>query len=211
MIEDSNIVPKPDINVILTNYVDGLGHKGDLVSIRPHKAYTTLILPGLAVYDNPENRIKYDTNTKLQETRRSPFVQRTINVFQKRLVYVTMNKFNSWTLEPWHVRISMRKASLYVKNDAQIRLPNEPICGPDPAKQGKEFFVGVMVNGEVEAKVRCRIHHYSSDPKQREPYIFEHWNKPAELLFPNDPEQLAELVAFGVESLTKIPVADSNA
>lgn len=211
MIEDSNIVPKPDINVILTNYVDGLGHKGDLVSVRPHKAYKSLILPGLAVYDNPENRIKYNTDTKLQETRRSPFVQRTINVFQMRLVNVTLNKTNSWTLEPWHVRVSMRKAGMYVNADAQIRLPKEPICGPDPAKQGKEFFVFVMVNGEAEAKVRCRIHHYSSDAKQRVPYIFEHWKQPAELLFPNDPEQLEALAAFGVESLTEIPVAKTNA
>lgn len=211
MIEDSNIVRKPEINVILTDYVDGLGHKGDLVQVRPHKAYKTLILPGLAVFDNPENRKKYDTDTKLQITRRSPFVQRTINFFQKRLVYVTLNKSNSWTLKPWHVRVSMRKAALYVNDDAQIRLPKEPICGPDPAKQGKEFFVGVMVNGEVEAKVRCRIHHYSSDPKQREPYINEHWLHPAELLFPNDPEQLETLATFGVESLTEIPVAKTNA
>lgn len=202
MIEDSNIVPKPDIKVILTDYVDNVGYKGDLVSVRPHFAYRNLILPGLAVYDNPENRKKYDTDTKLQEERRSPFVQRTINVFKLRLVYVTVNKYNSWTLEPWHVRLSLRKASFYVKNDAQIRLPKEPICGPDPAKEGKEFFVAVMVNGEVEAHVRCRIHHYTSDPKDRKPHVFEHWKQPAELLFPNDPEQLEILAAFGVESLS---------
>lgn len=211
LIEDSNIVPKPDIKVILTDYVDSVGHKGDLVSVPPHSAYKNLLLPGLAVYDNPENRKKYDTDTKSQEIRRSPFVQRTINVFQRRLVSVTVNKTNSWTLEPWHVRISMRKAALYVKDDAQIRLPKEPICGPDPAKEGKEFFVAVMINGEVEAHVRCRIHHYTSDPKERAPYVSEHWKQPAELLFPNDPEQLELLAAFGVESLTDIPVAKTNA
>lgn len=182
-----------------------------MISVRPHKAYKTLLLPGLAVYDTPENRKLYDTDIKIQEERRSPFVQRTINVFQRRLVHVTMNKFNAWTLEPWHIRISMRKAALHVKSDAQIRLPKEPICGPDPAKQGKEFFVGIMVNGEVEAKVRCRIHHYTSDAKLREHYVFEHWKQPAELLFPNDPEQLEALAASGVESLTKIPVAETNA
>lgn len=182
-----------------------------MVSVRPQMAYIKLILPGLAVYDNPENRQKYDTDTKLQETRRSPFVQRTVSVFGRRMVYVVMNKSKPWTLEPWHIRVSMRKAGLYVKNDSQIQLPQEPINGPDPAKQGKEFFVTVLVNGEANAKVRCRIHHYTSNPQQREPYVFEHWKRPAELLFPNDPEQLEALAACGVESLTEIPVANANA
>lgn len=201
ILEDGNTIRKPNINVILTDYVEGLGFKGDLVSVRPHKAYRDLILPGLAVYDDPDNRQKYDTEAKLLEIRRSPFVERTINVFQKRLVTLTMNKFNEWTIEPWHVRVSMRKAGLYVANDAQIKLPKESISGPDLAKQGKEFFATVTINNEATARVRCRIHHFSLDPKQREPYIFEYWKKSAELLFPNDPEQNLALT----ENEAKLP------
>lgn len=190
LIEDGNTIRKPDVKLILTDYVEGIGFKGDLVTVRPNRGYRELILPGLAVHDNPENREIYGTNVKLLEKRRSPFIERTINVFQKRMVYVTMNKFNEWTLEPWHIRVSMRKAGLYVMNDSQIQLPKEPITGPDPAKQGKEFYVTVTVNNEGTAKVRCRLHHFSLDPKQRELYVFEHWKRPADLLLPNDPEQV---------------------
>lgn len=189
LIEDGNVIRKPDISVILADYVDGLGYKGDLIKTRPNKGYTDLLLTGLAVYDTPENRLKYGTESRLKEIRRSPFIERTVNVFGRRLIAVCMNKIESWTIEPWHIRVSMRKAGLYILNDSQIVLPKSPISGPDPAKENKEFFVTITINGTEKARVRCRIHHVCLDPKLREPFLFEWWNQPAELLFPGEEGQ----------------------
>lgn len=166
-----------------------MGYKGDLVKGRPNKFYKELLLTGLAVYDTPENREKYDTEARLKENRQSPFIERTVNVFGKRLVCVTMNKFEQWVIEPWHIRASMRKAGLYVLDDSQIILPKTPITGPDPAKQGKDFYVTVIINKKEKARVQCRLHHVCLDPKKREPYLPEWWNQPAELLFPGEEGQ----------------------
>lgn len=57
--EFQDIKLQPDLQVILTSYVAGLGNIGDKVSVRPHFAYENLLLPGLAVYATPENVEKY--------------------------------------------------------------------------------------------------------------------------------------------------------
>lgn len=180
------------MEVILTAFVDGLGNKGDIVSVRPNMAYNKLLLPGLAVYKTPENMAKYKSHetNETEEKHSSPFAQRTVNVFQDRVICVVMNKFKPWVVQPWHIRASMRKAGLHVLDDNAIELPKEPINGPDLSKNNKEFVATVTINNLEKAKVRCRIFHWSNDPKTREPYVLAHWKFPAEPLFPNDETQV---------------------
>lgn len=59
VVRNTNLEVQPDMEVILTSYVEGLGNIGDRVSVRPYKAYNELLLPGLAVYASPENIEKY--------------------------------------------------------------------------------------------------------------------------------------------------------
>lgn len=201
-VEDGNVIKKPDISIILTDYVDGVGYKGDVVSLSPYKAYNKYLLSGLGVYDTPENRIKYDTEARLNEERQSPYIQRTINVFGWRKVAVSMNRFNPWIIEPWHIRASMRKAGLYVLNDSQIELPKTPIHGPDLEKEGKEFYVTITFNKTEKARVRCRIHHVTLDPKKRVPSELNWWERDGELLFPDEDGQQP------LKTIDKVP-ADS--
>lgn len=190
LVEETNQTRKPDMEVILTAFVDGIGHKGETVTVRPNFAYNKLLLPGLAVYKTPENIAKYENKESNDANKHSsPFIQRTISVFWNRIVHISMNSENPWVLQPWHVRVSMRKAGLYVLDDAAIELPKEPITGPDFTKNSKEFICTVTINNLEKAKVRCRIHHWSTDAMKRMPYVFEHWKQPAELLFPNDETQ----------------------
>ncbi|KAH7945640.1 hypothetical protein HPB49_013433 [Dermacentor silvarum] len=46
---------KPNIDIILTQFVEGLGNKWDIVSVRPFYGLLKLIVPGLALYATPEN------------------------------------------------------------------------------------------------------------------------------------------------------------
>ena len=94
-----------------------------------------------------------------------------------------MNKNHPWVIEPWHIRASLRKCGYYITADSAIEMPKEKITGPDLQKQGKEFYVTVTINGLEKARVKCRIHHWSTDPSDRLPYVFEHWLIPAEPLF----------------------------
>lgn len=58
-VKDTNLEPRPNLDVILTKYVEGLGNIGDKVSVKPHYGYNHLLLPGLAVYASPSNLEKY--------------------------------------------------------------------------------------------------------------------------------------------------------
>lgn len=185
LVEDRSIKKRPNLEVILTAFVNGIGDRGDIVSLQRTEAYNKLLLPGLAVYNTDENLQKYASikdDTAKEVLHSSPHAQRTVNVLQNRILAVIMNKDEPWTLEPWHIRASLRKAGMHAA-DGTIELPKEPITGPDLLKQGKEFIVTVTINNMEKAKVRCRIHHWSTNPSDRLPYAVDHWKLPAEPLF----------------------------
>lgn len=83
LVEDTNIRKKPNIDVVLTSYVEGIGRKGEVVNVKPNLAYEKLLLPGLAVYHTPENVEKYSKFLIADdddEKHSSPFAKRVIIV-----------------------------------------------------------------------------------------------------------------------------------
>ncbi|XP_055523897.1 39S ribosomal protein L9, mitochondrial [Wyeomyia smithii] len=193
LVEDTNIKKKPNLEVVLTSFVDGVGSKGDIVSLKPHVAYNQLLLPGLAVYKTPEAVVKYAVpeQDKQKELHSSAHAARTVSKLEEIVLAVVMNKDHPWVLERWHIRASLRKAGYYVPEEA-ITLPEQPIEGPDLLKQGKEFICIVTVNNLEKARLRCRIHHWSTEPSERLPYVAEHWLQPAEPLFGATPAEPTE-------------------
>lgn len=95
-----------------------------------------------------------------------------------------MNKEEPWVIEPWHIQIALRKGGIECPLEA-IKIPEQPIKGPDMNLQNKEFNVVVTINNKEKVDVKCRIHHWSTEQKDRLPYVFEHWKLPAEKLFDN--------------------------
>lgn len=82
LIEDQNIKKQPNIEVILTSYVEGVGRKGEIVSVTPTFAYNKLLLPGFATYVTPENVEKYVKQQQVvpdEEKHSSQFAQRVSN------------------------------------------------------------------------------------------------------------------------------------
>lgn len=95
---------------------------------------------------------------------------------------VVMNKDHPWVLEPWHIKASLRKAGYHCKEEC-ITLPEQRIEGPDLRKENKEFCCTITINNLEKAILKCRIHHWSTDPSERLPYVLEHWKMPSEPLF----------------------------
>jgi len=188
LVKNTDTLPKTEsIEMILTGYVDGLGHAGELVKMKPIAAYNRLLLPGLAVYNTPENLKKYaqDTNA-IDEKRFLPSVHRCIDVLEGLTCLVHMNKHNPWVIEPWHIRGALRRMGIQVLDNSCIKIPDQKITGPDMSKENKEFFVTVTINNLAQARLRCRIIHHSNDPEEQLIYELEHWKLPAEPLFPED-------------------------
>lgn len=78
IVKDTSYERQPDIDVILTQFVDGIGKVGERLTMRPQVAYNRLLLPGLAVYASPEMVEKYKefANVKDDENHSSPTAQR---------------------------------------------------------------------------------------------------------------------------------------
>ncbi|XP_053698294.1 39S ribosomal protein L9, mitochondrial [Sabethes cyaneus] len=184
LVEDTNIKKKPNLEVVLTTFVEGIGSKGEVVSLKPRIAYNQLLLPGLGVYKTPESMAKYAVaeTDEQKEQHSSAHAQRTVNKLESIVLAVVMNKDHPWVLERWHIKASLRKAGYYVPEEA-IAIPEQPIAGPDLLKQNKEFICTITVNNLEKARLRCRIHHWSTEPSERLPYVTDHWLQPAEPLF----------------------------
>ncbi|KAG7165087.1 39S ribosomal protein L9, mitochondrial-like [Homarus americanus] len=196
LVEDTNVRKKEPLKVILLASVDGLGSKGQIVEVKPSRARYHLLLPGLAVYASPENIEKYSNIMKQvsedEDQPSSQFARKTVQELSSRVISVSMNMKNPWKVEPWHVRVAFRKAGIVLPEEA-LTLPSNPIVGPDLSLQEKEFLVKVKVNNKEEAPVRCRIHHYATNPRERIPWKGFHWEYPAEPLFLEEAPVLEEL------------------
>lgn len=187
LIKDTNLEKKKPIEVILTTFVDGYGNPGKRVSVPPFVAYNKLLLPGFAVYPTPENIEKYcNKGRDMNELYcSSSTVQRTLNVLSTLNLGVKMSKDNPWTLETWHIRTSFRRIGIYVPDEA-ITMPAKAISGPDMSIQGKEFYVTITINKTETVKVRCTLHHYTTDINNMVILEEEHWLKPGEPIFEED-------------------------
>lgn len=184
LVEDTTVKKKPNLEVVLTTFVDGIGAKGDVVSLKRNDAYNKLLLPGLAVYKTPEAIEKYSTekDDREEDQHSSAYAAMTVHRLEGMVLAVVMNKDHPWTIEKWHIKASLRKAGCYVPESA-ITLPETPINGPDLLKENKEFVCTITINNLEQARLRCRIHHWSTVPSERLPYVYQHWNNPAEPLF----------------------------
>ncbi|XP_017874643.1 PREDICTED: 39S ribosomal protein L9, mitochondrial [Drosophila arizonae] len=183
LVEDTQVKKRPNMEVVLKTFVEGVGDKGDVVSMKPYFVYNKLLLPGLATYKTPENIVKY-SKTEAEKSavqHSSAYAQRTVNMLESIVLAVIMNKDEPWVLEPWHIKASLRKAGFHCKEEC-IKLPTERIEGPDLRKENKEFSCIITINKLEQATLKCRIHHWSTDPSERLPYVFEHWKLPAEPL-----------------------------
>jgi hypothetical protein len=144
------------------------------LSVPRHLALKELLLPGMAVYASPENLQVYKDITIPEDSIQysSEIIRKVytcVNLCQvlcvvshniifsyyicisqviprlSRICFpIILSQNHSWTLEPWHIRASMRKQGLEFNN--AITLPKQKIWGPDENLESKEFPVWLKVN-----------------------------------------------------------------
>ena len=54
-----------------------------------------------------------------------------------------MNGEESWTLQPWHLKLALLNQGIFVNEDSIFIT--EEIKGPNPAYEAKEFLVTLLV------------------------------------------------------------------
>ncbi|XP_014228939.1 39S ribosomal protein L9, mitochondrial [Trichogramma pretiosum] len=180
------------LSIILTQYVEGVGEKGDKVNMKRQKAYTHFLLPGLAVYASPENMKKYYIEQDDEKTNSSLYAPNAVKVLSRCCLIVNLSVDNPWTIEKWHIRANFRKMNVFVTDDA-ITLPEKPISGPNLDYEGKEFYITLTINKTETVKVRCKIHHDTFIYSKELPLVPEYWKIPGKAIFEEDQEILDSL------------------
>ncbi|XP_045483789.1 39S ribosomal protein L9, mitochondrial [Harmonia axyridis] len=183
LVKDTSTEKQAPLKLILTSHVEGLGSKGEVVEVKAAYGYNNLILLQKAVYANEENLIKYaDLKQDVKDKPSSPIVPILMMSLDKMVLSVIMNMESPWTIKPWHIKVSFRKCGWEVPEKAII-LPETPIKGPNMNMEGKEFVITVQFSPKEKQEVRCRVHHWSTDPSDRLPYIKEFWKIPVGSVF----------------------------
>lgn len=166
-VTDTNLKPVPNIKCILTQYVEGIGSRGDVVEVKRSLFRGVLCPAGSAVYASPENLTQFEKERQAsgakQEPKRTKYSVNTLQQLSGFTLLVPMNAHNPWTLDKSHIRIAFRKMGVEVK-DHCITLPETTITHDGDVKQ---FSVGITINGIDKVDVKACIAPWSPDEIER--------------------------------------------
>ncbi|KRX42001.1 39S ribosomal protein L9, mitochondrial [Trichinella murrelli] len=155
---------RPDVAVILTQDVEGYGKAGEVITVSSEILHNELLPLKLAVYPTKFNRRLYNITDEQMSKRgqkKLSFELRTSKELHSMVVIVNMSLDNEWTLEKWHLRVSMRLQGFMVPDDC-IVLPLHPIVGPNLDLEAKLFRFYVVVNKHIVVPMLGRIQQVSN-------------------------------------------------
>jgi len=197
VVQDTKEKPVKKIEVILTDTVEDIGVRGEVVSLDARRARRMVLLPRRGHYATPENILKFRGLSIHDDPSQysSKDAKKTVEHLGGMLLTVSMNVHTPWVIQPWHVQVAFRKAGVHMPVEA-IELPSEEITGPNLDYQEKQFYVIVTVNGRERVAVRCDLHHVSGAPKHRLPWSdLAHRFEPPVAILPSQQAFLSALFA----------------
>jgi len=144
-----------DMDCLLTDFVDGLGVRGDLVRVKREMFHSSLYPDGLAVYASPENIAEFEEEKKAQgvdaaATRLGVTARMTMKELNNMTLEVYMREGGGWSLSEKHVQVAFRLMGIELDEDC-ISLPAEPVT------DFGETEVTVLVNNLESIKVKANI------------------------------------------------------
>ncbi|XP_054836296.1 39S ribosomal protein L9, mitochondrial [Eublepharis macularius] len=165
LVEDTKCSPKEPMELILTESVEGLGTRGDIISVDKSYGRNRLLAQNLAVYPSPENKKMFEEEMRLLREGKVEKSQtlsgaRTARFLQRCHLEVGMKSDVKWELTNEIVaRCFLRNLWIMVPPYA-VKLPDEPIT------QYGEYWCEVTVNGLDTVRVPMSVVNFVQ-PKTR--------------------------------------------
>ncbi|XP_031230563.1 39S ribosomal protein L9, mitochondrial [Mastomys coucha] len=155
-VEDKKHRPKENLELILTQSVDEIGVRGDLVSVKKSVGRNKLLSQGLAVYASPENRQLFEEEKRLRREGKLEKIQTmageaTVKFLRNCHLEVGMKNNVKWELNPEIVARHFFKNLGVVVAPHALRLPEEPIT------RWGEYWCDVTVNGLDTVRVPMSV------------------------------------------------------
>ncbi|KAK7096509.1 large ribosomal subunit protein bL9m-like isoform X1 [Littorina saxatilis] len=150
----------PDITCILTDFVEGVGIRGDTVTVKRRLFRGKLFPAGQAVYATDENvekftREKQEKGIKEEAKPLGVYGEMTVKQLAGMYLKVPMSGDNSWVLTPKNVRVALRKAGVEVKESCKEKKTqvNVGVSAHEPSRRRRMILL-VCFQG-VEVKESC--------------------------------------------------------
>ncbi|KAM8794369.1 large ribosomal subunit protein bL9m [Eudromia elegans] len=156
LVEDTKHLPKKDMELILTQSVENLGSRGDVVFVKKSLGRNKLLPQGLAVYASPENRKMFEEEKKLRQEGKLEAIQtqsgeKTIRFLKSCRLEVGMKNNVKWELSSEIVaRHFLKNLRVFVPPHV-LKLPEEPIT------RWGEYWCDVTVNGLETVRVPMAV------------------------------------------------------
>ncbi|XP_004854153.1 39S ribosomal protein L9, mitochondrial isoform X2 [Heterocephalus glaber] len=166
LVEDTKHRPKANLELILTQSVEELGVRGDLVSVTKSEGRNKLLPQGLAVYASPENRKLFEEEKLLRQEGKLERLQTkageaTVKFLKSCHLEVGMKDDVKWELNPEIVARHFFKNLGVVVAPHALKLPEEPIT------QLGEYWCEVTVNGLDTVKVPMSVVNFENPKIKR--------------------------------------------
>ncbi|XP_054567385.1 39S ribosomal protein L9, mitochondrial isoform X3 [Eptesicus fuscus] len=132
LVEDTKHRPKDNLELILTQSVEELGVRGDLVSVKKSVGRNKLLPQGLAVYASPENKKLFEEEKLLRKEGKLEKIQTkageaTVKFLKSCHLEVGMKNNVKWELNPEIVARHFLKNLGVVVAPHALKLPEGPI------------------------------------------------------------------------------------
>ncbi|GFN88740.1 50S ribosomal protein l9 [Plakobranchus ocellatus] len=144
-----------EMECILTDFVEGVGIRGDLVKVKRKYFHEELYPARLAVYASPDNIAEFEEERKAkgidkQESRLGVFARMAMKELNHLHLEVPMNMDEEWKLDKTHLQVAFRLQGIELEEDCLI-LPEDPITDLG------DFAVEVKINDLESVTVKATI------------------------------------------------------
>ncbi|OWK50910.1 39S ribosomal protein L9, mitochondrial [Lonchura striata] len=172
LLRDGKHRPRGELELLLSRAVQGLGGRGDVVSVGKSRGRNQLLAQGLAQYPSPENLRRFQRERELAqqgklEEPQTLSGQKTLEFLRRCRLQVGMKNNRSWELSPAIVaRHFLKNLGVSVPPHA-LRLPPEPIT------RWGHSWCDVTVNGLDTVRVPMDVVQFLHPKTKR----FRHWRQ----------------------------------
>ncbi|XP_053134483.1 39S ribosomal protein L9, mitochondrial isoform X2 [Hemicordylus capensis] len=156
LVEDTKHSPKQPLELILTENVEDVGNRGDIVSVKKWFGRNHLLARNLAVYASPENKKIYEEEKRLREEGKLPKLQthtgvKTVRFLQNCCLEIGVNDCKHWELTKEIV------ARHFLRN-LQVMVPLHTLKLPEkPIRELGDYWCEVTVNGLDTVQVAMSV------------------------------------------------------
>ncbi|XP_011793286.1 PREDICTED: 39S ribosomal protein L9, mitochondrial [Colobus angolensis palliatus] len=169
LVEDTKHRPKENLELILTQSVENVGVRGDLVSVKKSLGRDRLLPQGLAVYASPENKKLFEEEKSLRQGGKLEKIQTkageaTVKFLKSCRLEVGMKNNVKWELNPEIVARHFFKNLGVVVAPHTLKLPEEPIT------RWGEYWCEVTVNGLDTIRVPMSVVNFEKPKTKRYKY-----------------------------------------